>query len=157
MAEPVPAPAWHLDRWFNTDGLSLQALHGRPIFLHSFQMLCPGCVQHAVPQSLKVAEAFARSDLAVVGLHTVFEHHAVMGADALAVFLHENRIRYPVGVDAAGDGEPIPKTMRAYAMQGAPTLILIDRAGRLRLQHFGLVDDLRLGAQIATLLSEPAP
>ena len=38
-----------------------------------------------------------------------------------------------------------------------PTLILIDRAGRLRLQHFGLVDDLRLGAQIATLLSEPAP
>lgn len=157
MAEPLPAPAWHIARWFNSDGLTLEALHGRPIFLHSFQMLCPGCVQHAVPQSLKVAEAFARSDLAVAGLHTVFEHHAVMGADALAVFLHENRIRYPVGVDAAGDGDPIPKTMRAYAMQGTPTLILIDRAGRLRLQHFGLVDDLRLGAQIATLLSEPAP
>lgn len=40
-------------------------------------------------------------------------------------------------------------------MQGTPTLLLIDRAGRLRLQHFGTVDDLRLGAQLGRLLAEP--
>ena len=154
---PRVAPEWAISRWFNGDGLSLSSLRGRPVFLHAFQMLCPGCVQHAVPQSLKVAEAFARTDLAVVGLHTVFEHHAVMGPDALAVYLHENRIRYPVGVDAYDDGDPIPRTMRAYAMQGTPTLALIDRAGHIRLQHFGLLDDLHLGAQIATLLAESAP
>ena len=127
------------------------------MFLHTFQMLCPGCVQHAVPQSLKVAEAFAQTDLAVIGLHTVFEHHHVMGPEALEVYLHENRIRYPVGVDAHAEGDPIPLTMRSYALQGTPTLMLIDRVGKLRLKHFGLVDDLRLGAQIGRLLAEPAP
>lgn len=122
-------------------------------------MLCPGCVQHAIPQSLKVATTFAHSDLAIIGLHTVFEHHQVMGPEALAVYLHENRIAYPVGVDAYRDDDsaahPLPLTMQAYALQGTPTLCLIDRSGRLRAQHFGLVEDLRLGAEIATLLAEP--
>ena len=160
MAELRAAPSWQVSRWFNAEaGFGLDALRGRPVFLHAFQMLCPGCVQHAVPQSLKVAAAFAGSDLAVVGLHTVFEHHHAMGPEALQVYLHENRIGYPVGVDAYAGGDPathpLPLTMRAYAMQGTPTLVLIDRMGRLRRQQFGLVDDMRLGAEIATLLAEP--
>lgn len=158
---PHVAPDWSISRWFNADeGLSLASLRGRVVFLHAFQMLCPGCVQHAVPQSLKVAAAFAGTDLAVIGLHTVFEHHQVMGPEALAVYLHENRIAYPVGVDAYRDENstlhPLPLTMRAYAMQGTPTLCLIDRRGNLRRQLFGTIDDLRLGAEIATLLAEPA-
>ena len=163
MAEPDarPAPPWHVSRWFNADpGFSLEALRGRVVFVHAFQMLCPGCVQHAVPQSLKVASTFAGTDLAVVGLHTVFEHHAVMGPDALAVYLHENRINYPVGVDAYRDDDfaahPLPLTMAAYGMRGTPTLMLVDRQGRLRNQHFGRVEDLPLGASIASLLAEPA-
>ena len=152
-----PAPEWSVSRWFNaTDDLTLASLRGRPVFLHAFQMLCPGCVQHAVPQSLKVAQAFAHTDLAIVGLHTVFEHHHAMGPEALAVYLHENRIGYPVAVDAHADGQAVPLTMQAYAMQGTPTLCLVDRRGQLRRQHFGLLDDLRLGAEIATLLAETA-
>lgn len=155
------APEWSVTRWFNTDAEpTLNGIRGRVVFLHAFQMLCPGCVQHAVPQSLKVADTFSSSDLAVIGLHTVFEHHAVMTPDALQVYLHENRVRYPVGVDAYTDDDPVrhplPLTMRAYAMQGTPTLVLIDRKGKLRRQQFGMVDDLRLGAEIATLLAEPA-
>jgi hypothetical protein len=156
------APEWSVSRWFNAgagDGPSLRSLRGRVVFLHAFQMLCPACVQHAVPQSLEVAAAFTDTDLAVVGLHSVFEHHHAMGPEALAVYLHENRIGYPVGVDAHRDGDPaahpLPLTMQAYAMQGTPTLCLVDRRGRLRLQRFGLLDDLRLGAQVATLLAEP--
>ena len=158
---PPAAPDWVVSRWFNADGApSLQSLRGRVVFLHAFQMLCPACVQHAVPQSLKVAAAFAATDLAVIGLHTVFEHHHAMGPEALQVYLHENRITYPVGVDAHRGNDPgrhpLPLTMQAYAMQGTPTLLLVDRMGRLRRQRFGLLDDLRLGAEIATLLSEPA-
>ncbi|MGY0798113.1 TlpA family protein disulfide reductase [Lysobacter sp. A286] len=155
----LPAPPWSVSRWFNAEpGLSLASLRGRPVFLHAFQMLCPGCVQHAVPQSLKVAATFANTELAIIGLHTVFEHHDVMATAALQVYLSENRIGYPVGVDAYRDDDaaahPLPLTMQAYAMQGTPTLCLIDRKGRLRTQHFGLVDDLQLGAEIGTLLAE---
>jgi hypothetical protein len=46
--------------------------------------------------------------------------------------------------------------MTAYAMQGTPTLVVVDRAGRRRLQHFGQVDDLALGSLIGTLLAESA-
>ncbi|MEO6364937.1 MAG: TlpA family protein disulfide reductase [Luteimonas sp.] len=154
------APEWSVSQWFNTEPLTLASLRGRPVLMHAFQMLCPGCVQHAVPQSLKVAQAFAQSDLAVIGLHTVFEHHHAMAPTALEVYLRENRVAYPVGVDAYRSDDasayPLPLTMQAYAMQGTPSLCLIDRRGVLRRQHFGLVDDLRLGAEIGTLLAEPA-
>ena len=67
---------------------------------------------------------------------------------------HEYRISHPVGVDTAVAGDPIPATMRAYAMQGTPTLMLVDRQGRLRLKQFGRVDDLALGAEIMRLVKE---
>jgi hypothetical protein len=44
--------------------------------------------------------------------------------------------------------------MRRYALQGTPTLLLIDAAGRLRRQTFGHVSDLQLGAEIMSLIRE---
>lgn len=41
-------------------------------------------------------------------------------------------------------------------MKGTPTLILIDRQGHIRLNHFGRLDDLRVGATIGQLISETA-
>ena len=154
--EPRPAPEWQTTMWFNTpEPLSLERLRGRVVLLHAFQMLCPGCVARGLPQARRVAELFADAPLTVVGLHTVFEHHEAMGAESLRAFLHEYRILFPVGVDMAGmDGDPIPLTMRVYAMQGTPTTVLIDARGRLRRQVFGIHDDLLLGAEIGTLLVE---
>lgn len=151
-----PAPEWRTVRWFNADKpVALADLRGRVVVLHAFQMLCPGCVAHGLPQAQRVAEAFADKPVTVIGLHTVFEHHAVMGPEALAVFLHEYRIRFPVGVDEpAVDGHAVPMTMRAYQMRGTPTTILIDGLGRLRSHVFGTCTDLALGAAIGALLSE---
>lgn len=151
-----PAPPWHTTAWLNTpEPLSLERLRGRVVMLHAFQMLCPACVSRALPQAQRVAELFADAPLAVVGLHTVFEHHQAMGIESLRAFVHEYRIRFPVGIDAPGaDGQPIPRTMQAYAMQGTPTTVLIDATGRLRRQLFGVHDDLLLGAELAGLLAE---
>ncbi len=151
-----PAPEWQTTTWLNTpEPLRLADLRGRVVLVHAFQMLCPGCVAHALPQALRVAKLFKSAALTVVGLHTVFEHHAAMGAESLRAFVHEYRVQFPVGIDAPGpDGDPMPRTMRAYAMQGTPTTLLIDAQGRLRRQVFGLHDDLLLGAEIGTLLME---
>jgi hypothetical protein len=75
---------------------------------------------------------------------------------SLAAFLHEFRVGFPVAVDRPGGDGPIPATMAAYGMRGTPTLILIDRLGRLRKHKFGREDDMQAGADIATLLAEPA-
>lgn len=144
-----------VSRWFNADApLSLASLRGRVVLLHAFQMLCPGCVSHGLPQAARVRALFDDAELAVVGVHSVFEHHAVMGPEALAAFLHEYRVDYPVAVDAHRPGETLPQTMRAYGWRGTPSLTLIDRAGRVRLSHFGRLDDLQVGAAIGRLLAE---
>ncbi len=149
-----PAPPWQVSRWFNSAPLSLTDLRGRVVVAHAFQMLCPGCAMQALPQMKRVQQMFPAERLSVVGLHTVFEHHEAQGPLALEAFLHEYRYTFPVGVDAYADGDSLPLTMRAYAMQGTPTLILIDAQGRLREQHFGVLDDLALGAALGRLLAE---
>lgn len=156
---PRAAAPWQTTAWLNTEApLALEDLRGRVVVLHAFQMLCPGCVLHALPQTARVARLFAGRTLAVVGLHTVFEHHAAMGLESLRAFVHEFGIDYPVGVDRPGaHGQLMPHTMQAYAMQGTPTMMLIDGAGRLRMQAFGQVDDLVLGAEIGALLAELPP
>ncbi len=152
MPATMPAPDWHVSRWFNTpQPLTLQALRGRVVVLHSFQMLCPGCVSHGLPQATKTHDLFDRRDVAVVGLHTVFEHHAVMNAAALEVFIHEYRLEFPIGIDEAAPGQAVPLTMQAYGLQGTPSVVVLDRQGQVRLNHFGRVDDMALGALIGQL------
>lgn len=150
-----PAPELQVARWFNVETpLTLAALRGKVVVIEAFQMLCPGCVSHGLPQAQRVRRLFAEEQVAVLGLHTVFEHHAAMTEVALQAFLHEYRIAFPVAVDASADSGPIPRTMAVYGLRGTPSLLLIDKQGRLRREFFGQVEDLVLGAEIAVLLGE---
>ncbi|MCA3160173.1 MAG: redoxin domain-containing protein [Burkholderiales bacterium] len=155
MSTTKMAPELAVSRWFNTKvPLSLAALRGRVVLLHAFQMLCPGCVAHGTPQAERAHRLFRDKDLTVIGLHTVFEHHAAMTPISLEAFIHEYRLTFPIGVDEAGAGTPIPMTMQRYRMQGTPTSILIGRDGQIRHQSFGQEDDLALGMVIGSLLAE---
>jgi len=152
--EPVVAPEIAVSRWFNTPvPLSLAALRGRPVLLHAFQMLCPGCVAHGTPQAEKAHRLFGDRDLQVIGLHTVFEHHEAMSPVALKAFIHEYRLTMPIGVDEPGSGRPIPVTMGRYQMRGTPTSILIGRDGAVLHHGFGQEDDMALGARLAAAIS----
>lgn len=154
----MQAPELAVSRWFNTPApITLAALRGRVIMLHAFQMLCPGCVAHGTPQAQRAHALFRDSELAVIGLHTVFEHHAAMTPVSLEAFIHEYRLTFPIGVDQPAENGPIPVTMARYDMRGTPTAILIGRDGGIRHHGFGQEDDMALGAIIGTLLAEPAP
>lgn len=158
MSSSILAPEWRISEWLNADApITLAALRGRTVMVCAFQMLCPGCVSHGLPQAQRVAELFRPAEVAVIGLHCVFEHHDAMGPNALRAFLHEYRIRFPVGIDEPDElGQP--HTMRRYGLEGTPTTLLIDREGRLRRQTLGHIPDLQLGAEIMALIGEgPAP
>lgn len=150
------APELQVSEWLNTpQPLTLASLRGKVVVLHTFQIFCPGCIQVGIPQAQRIYQEFDPARVAVIGLHTVFEHHSVMGRDALEVFVHEYRLRFPIGIDKY-DGQPqgVPLTMHAYQMQGTPTLILLDKNGRVRLHKFGHVSDLTVGFSIGALLAE---
>ncbi len=154
-ADTAPtAPPWSVTEWIGSEPLTVEGLVGRVVVLHTFQMLCPGCVQHGLPQAQRIRAAFDPVDVAVVGLHTVFEHHEAMGPQALRAFVHEYRIDFPVGIDTPGRTGPIPVTMGRYALVGTPSLVLIDRTGKLRMHAFGRPTDLQVGAAIAQLVVE---
>lgn len=158
------APELAVSEWFNTaTPLTLAVLRGRPVFLHTFQVLCSGCVAEAIPQVKRIERVFANTDLQIIGIHTVFEHHAAMSPVTLQAFLHEYRLKSPVGVDLAEVGSDIPLTMRRFGLRGTPSSVLIGRDGSILHHAFGVEDDIAVGARIAMALStrvpeiEPAP
>ena len=150
-----PAPALRVTAWLNTPApIDLESLRGRVVVLHAFQMLCPGCVAHGLPQATRIHEAFADSGVTVIGLHTVFEHHDVMTLRALEVFVREYGLAFPIGVDQPAVVDSIPLTMQQFQLGGTPSIIVLDRQGRIRLNHLGRIDDLLLGALIGRLQEE---
>ena len=155
--DPPAAPELAVARWFNTDANpTLVDLRGEVVVIEAFQMLCPGCVSHGLPQAERIQHAFGDA-VTVLGLHTVFEHHEAMTPTSLEAFLHEYRITFPVGVDAHAPGVALPVTMGRYQLRGTPSLVAVDRAGRIRLNAFGQIGDLTVGATLARLIDEPRP
>jgi peroxiredoxin len=152
----LQAPDWDVTEWLNADApLSQRDIAGKVVVLGAFQLLCPGCVHESIPQWRNVHAMFNKMDVAMIGLHTVFEHHDAMGVATLKAFIHENRLTFPIGVDRPQTPEKsIPSTMERYEMRGTPTTILIDRKGMLRKHQFGHVPDLQLGAEIMALVKE---
>ena len=155
MFNPEKPPQWEVTQWLNTpQPLSLSALAGKVVLVNAFQMLCKGCVQDSLPQMQRIHERFSAKDVAVIGLHTVFEHIDVMTPKALEAFVHEFGLSFPIGIDAPGVEGRLPRTMDAYEMQGTPTLLIFDRKGRLRRHYFGKPDDLMLGAELMAMVVE---
>ena len=152
---PELAPEWDVEQWFNTDRpIDLASLRGRVVALHAFQMLCPGCVSDGLVLARQMHASLGK-EVAVIGIHTVFEHHEAMRPVSLEAFLHEYRIEFPVGVDRPSEDGAIPSTMKRYRMRGTPSLLLFDRAGSLRAHLFGRVSPLAVGVAVGQLLAEP--
>lgn len=149
------APELEVSTWLNTEqALTLSDLRGKVIIIHAFQMLCPACVVHGIPQASAIHELYSQDEVQVIGLHTVFEHHNVMTVAALTAFASEYRLTFPIAVDTPSSTGPIPKTMAAYYMQGTPTLIVIDQQGQIRLNHFGRLSDMQVGNIIGQIIGE---
>lgn len=138
--------------WLNVGApLTASDWRGKVVVLNAFQMFCPGCARYSLPQMERVYATFPRSQVVVIGLHTVFEHHSVMTSEALRVYIKENKIRMPIAIDTPSSSG-VPRTMQALQLRGTPSTLLFDTEERLQFHHFGVVEDLMLGVRIATLL-----
>jgi hypothetical protein len=150
----VMMPEWSVSRWFNTtEPLVLADLRGSVVLVCAFQMLCEGCRTLALPQAERIHREMSGCGVRVVGLHMVFENHSRMRDEALEAFLRDQGITFPVGVDQEGPGW-WPVTLEKWGVQGTPTTILVDKAGKRRRQKLGHVEDQQLDAEINALLLE---
>jgi peroxiredoxin len=154
MLNPESPPALTASRWFNAEKpIALSDLKGKVVVVAAFQMHCPGSQKHGLPQAQRLANAFSSDEVAVIGLHSVFEDHDAQKPEALEAFLEEKGFDFPIAVDEANGGG-LPRTFEAYELQGTPTVLVFDRQGRLRRHYLGQVDDVRLGAEVMALAIE---
>lgn len=152
----VKTPTLEAVSWLNTpQPMTLESQLGKVVVLHAFQMLCPACVTHGLPQAAAIHDLYGSDEVQVIGLHTVFEHHQVMTFDALKAFVHEYRLQFPIAVDRPSETAAIPVTMQKLNLQGTPSLVLIDKQGHIRVNHFGRLSDLQVGNMIGQMLMEP--
>ncbi len=147
-----------IEKWLNVGkDFDEKSFTGKVVAIHAFQMLCPGCILHGIPQAQRLYDTFDSDQVSVVGLHTVFEHHEAMKEVSLKAFLHEFRIRFPVGIDMTSSTGQIPQTMDHYKIQGTPTWLVFDRTGKLVVNVFGKAEDMSLASILTQLALSVQP
>jgi thiol-disulfide isomerase/thioredoxin len=159
VLQPFEAPEWETSEWLDGNPGKLADHRGRVVLIHFFQLWCPVSNTFSVPLFQRWQERYGANDaVLIVGIHTVFEGHAVQGPAALRRYVAEQGITYPVGIDAYGEDDPItPTTMLRYANEGTPQVAIVDKQGQLRFSHFGKFEPLAVEDFIGRLLKETGP
>ena len=68
-----PAPDIQVEIWVQGDPQNISSLPGRVVLVEVFQVNCPGCFVHALPQVLHLHQTYHDQGLTVIGLATAFE------------------------------------------------------------------------------------
>jgi thiol-disulfide isomerase/thioredoxin len=152
--EGHPAPALTLGNreWLGARPPSLASLKGHPVILFFWAHWCPDCKAQA-PVLAKLRRTFAASGLVVMAPTRLYGVVA-QGEDAPPArertYIEEiHRTHYA----ALGDA-PVPMSdanFNAYGASTTPTIVLIDKAGIVRLYHPGAMGEAELAARIRSL------
>lgn len=141
-----PAPALAEGEWINSDPTTLENLRGRVVLVDFWTYGCYNCI-NTVPTLKRFDAAYRDKGLTIVGVETPeFASEKVIANVKKAVEKHQ--IKYPVVMDANGD------SWRAFDIEAWPTVVILDKAGRVRYSHVGEGAYAEQEAVIKTLLAE---
>lgn len=68
-----PAADIQVEKWVQGEPANFSTLAGRVVLVEVFQVNCPGCFVHALPQVLHLHQTYHDKGLTVIGLATAFE------------------------------------------------------------------------------------
>jgi len=110
-------------QWLNTDHpLSLADLRGKVVLLDFWTYCCINCM-HIIPDLKRLEKKYAE-ELVVVGVHS-----AKFTEERQTENIRQAILRYEIEHPVVNDHEMI--MWREYGVQGWPTLVLIDPAGKI--------------------------
>lgn len=67
------APPLAVSAWLQGPALNFDQLSGRVVLVEVFQLNCPGCFLHALPQAIDLYQRYSEHGLSVLGVSTAFE------------------------------------------------------------------------------------
>lgn len=152
--EGKPAPALDESEYLGPRPASLNSYRGRPVLLFFWAHWCGDC-KHEEPVLEKINTEFQPKGLAILG-PTQRYGYAARGEEASP----ETELKYIEAVRqqfyAGLAGMPVPVSQENFKNYGAsttPTLVLLDRHGRVADYHPGFMDYGDLRARIEKLLA----
>jgi thiol-disulfide isomerase/thioredoxin len=157
--EGTDAPALDLSEHLGAPSPPLTSLKGRVVLLFFWAHYCADCKAQA-PILARLADRYREDGLAIVA-PTQRYGYVAEGKDATPAietpYIDEiRRTHYPVLADV-----PIPLSdanHRRYGVSSTPTIVLLNRAGRVALYHPGTMTETELDTELRALLSaKPQP
>jgi len=85
-----PAPPLQLSEWLQGKATPLDQLLGQVVLIEVFQLNCPGCFLHSLPQAIDLHQRYSNKGLTVIGLSTFFEDFELNTLGNLKLLLNEN-------------------------------------------------------------------
>jgi len=140
------APALRDGQWINSQPTTLENLRGQVVLVDFWTYGCYNC-RNTLSTLKRFDKTYRDKGLTVLGVHTPeFESEKIFANVQKAVEKHE--IRYPVVTDVNGD------SWRAFDIEAWPTVVILDKQGRIRYSHIGEGAYEQQEAVIKTLLAE---
>jgi len=147
---PTAAPDFEgITQWLNGPPLTIGDLRGKVVLLDFWTFGCVNCL-NTLPHIKAWHVRFREQGLVVVGVHTpefAFEREPANVANAV----RRLGIEYPVALDAQF------RTWNRWHVGAWPTVILLDRQGRIVFRHVGEGGEDRIEAAIRRALTTPSP
>ena len=124
-----PAPDFGEGRWLNSEPLTLEHLRGRVVLVDFWTFGCYNC-RNTLPTLKQLDKTYRERGLTVVGVHSP-EFDREKELENLRSEVSSLEIQYPVVTD--NDYE----TWHAYGVEAWPTVVILDKQGRVRFTHVG--------------------
>ncbi len=144
-----PAPELAPGSWINSEPLTLKNLRGRVVLLEFWTFGCYNC-RNTLPYIKQWNERYGNQGLSTIGVHSP-EFDEERSLENVRREVNSLGIKYPVITDNDY------KTWSAYNVEAWPTIIVLDKAGRVRWLHVGEGAYDETERTIQQLLAESAP
>lgn len=115
--------------WVNSDKLTLEALRGRVVLVDFWTFGCYNC-RNTLPTLKRFDANYRDKGLTIIGVQTP-EFDSEKQIENVRREVRALGIKYPVVTDNDG------ATWRAYDTQAWPTIVILDKKGRIRYTHIG--------------------
>lgn len=127
--EAESAPEIAEGDWINSDPLTIKGLRGNVVLVDFWTFGCYNCV-NTLPTLKRFHENYSSKGLMIVGVESP-ETSSERVFSNLVKAVQKRGIRYPVVTDYD------MSTWRAYGVNAWPTVVILDKHGRIRYVHVG--------------------
>ncbi len=123
------APELADGKWINSDALTLAGLRGHVVMVDFWTFGCYNCV-NTLPTVKELDAKYREKGLTIIGVETP-ETERERVFDNLTAAVKQRGINYPVLTDYNS------RTWESFGVNAWPTIVILDKQGRIRYRHVG--------------------